>query len=680
MPDMGRVLQVLALGAGCAILALGQTPAADQAANQAYAALRGRQYDEAISFFQRAIAADPKRVAFRKDLAYTLLKVGESEEARDQFAEVMRFDPADTHVALEYAFLCYETKQQVEARRVFDRLRKTGNATAEQAFENIDKPLRDGIARWTKALESSPNNFSAHFELARLAEQRDELPLAAEHYEKAWQIRPDERSLLLDLGRVWQGLGLKDKAQAALIAASRGAQPRISEAARALLPARYPYLSEFQAALALDPKNIDLRRELAYFYLQLGKKAEASKEFEVVHQLAPDDLLTAAQLGFLRLENHDLAGARPLLDQVLKGGDEELADRVRTALKLPQEVRRSHEAPASAPESSAQAKAMAEKSYRAGYLKDALKYLKIAHESDPLDFNVMLKLAWTYNLLHDDKDAYQWFSLARKSPDPAIASEAGHAYNNLRPELERFTTTAWIYPFYSTRWKDLFAYSQIKTETKLGSLPIRAYISTRFIGDARGSTAPAFGNGQPQYLSESSFILGLGMRTDTWHGITGWGEAGEAFSYLGSHAGTGLAIPDYRGGVSLFRGIGRQIGGKPGFFADTTDDGIYVHRFDRDLLLYSQNRTGYTFVKSESLDGFQSQIYLNWNFTVDRERQYWANFIEGGPGFRFHFDGMPKSLLFSVNLLRGVYTVNEGNPRRPNYFDFRAGFWYAITR
>ncbi|MGH9612881.1 MAG: tetratricopeptide repeat protein, partial [Bryobacteraceae bacterium] len=99
---MGRVLQLLALSAGCVILALAQTPAADQAANQAYAALRGRQYDEAISLFHQAITADPKRVAFRKDLAYTLLKVGESEEARDQFAEVMRLDPADTHVALEY--------------------------------------------------------------------------------------------------------------------------------------------------------------------------------------------------------------------------------------------------------------------------------------------------------------------------------------------------------------------------------------------------------------------------------------------------------------------------------------------------------------------------------------------------------------------------------------------------
>jgi hypothetical protein len=30
-------------------------------------------------------------------------------------------------------------------------------------------------------------------------------------------------------------------------------------------------------------------------------------------------------------------------------------------------------------------------------------------------------------------------------------------------------------------------------------------------------------------------------------------------------------------------------------------------------------------------------------------------------------------------VLRGVYTLNRYNPRRPNYFDVRAGFWYALA-
>ncbi len=239
---------------------------------QAYDALREKNYDQAVAGFEQAIALAPERASIHKDLAYTLLKIGENEAARDHFAEAMRLDPADQHVALEYAFLCYETKQQAVARRIFDRIRKTGDATAEQAFENIDRPLREGIERWKKALEMSPDNFSAHQELATLAEQRDELELAAEHYEKAWRLKPGERSLMLDLGRVWKALGRVEQANSMLLAASRGGQPRVAEQARELLPTRYPYVYEFEQALAVDPKNFELRREFSYLLLEMGAR------------------------------------------------------------------------------------------------------------------------------------------------------------------------------------------------------------------------------------------------------------------------------------------------------------------------------------------------------------------------------------------------------------------------
>src|SRR5712664_4198996 len=202
---------VIAALAFCA-LASAQTPAptpdpAYTPLSHAYESLRARDYDKAIASFEKAIEAAPSRPSIRKDLAYALLKIGETEAARDQFGEAVRLDLNDIHVALEYAFLCYETKKQSEARRIFDRIRKSGDpasrVTAEQAFQNIDGPLKLGIERWTKALELSPGNFSAHHELAALAEQRDELPLAAEHYLKAWRLLPDRKSVLLDVGRVW---------------------------------------------------------------------------------------------------------------------------------------------------------------------------------------------------------------------------------------------------------------------------------------------------------------------------------------------------------------------------------------------------------------------------------------------------------------------------------------------
>jgi hypothetical protein len=75
----------------------------------------------------------------------------------------------------------------------------------------------------------------------------------------------------------------------------------------------------------------------------------------------------------------------------------------------------------------------------------------------------------------------------------------------------------------------------------------------------------------------------------------------------------------------------------------------------------------------------QTQLFWNLNFTEDFKRQYWANFAETGPGVRFHWNGTPDALTVTVSALRGVYLVNQGNPRKPNFDDVRIGAWYALT-
>jgi tetratricopeptide (TPR) repeat protein len=441
---------VILLLAGAAAFAQPSDPL-----TSAYEALRAKRYDEAISFFIKGIEQAPQRGDVRKDLAYTYLKVGEAEEARDQFGEAMRLDPADEHVALEYAFLCNETKEQGQARRIFDRLRHSQNAstraTAGQAFENIDRPLREGIDRWLQAIERGGENFSGHYELATLAERRDQLDLAARHYEAAWRMVPERRYVLIDLGRVWKALGRTEQATAALLGASRGGEPRAAEKARELLPSHFPYITEFHSALKLDPASVELRRDLAFLLLRMGRQAEAEAELKLI---AGKDLLAAAQLGFIYLGRKDNAAAMPLLERVLESGDEDLANRVRAVLRRQQ----------TGPKAAADAKIMADRSIKAGYLRDALKYLDLAHESDPVDFSVMLKLGWTYNVLHDDDQAVRWFDLARRSPEPTLAAEAERAWKNLHSSVARVRTTSWLFPMYSSRWRDLFSYGQVKTE------------------------------------------------------------------------------------------------------------------------------------------------------------------------------------------------------------------------
>jgi Tfp pilus assembly protein PilF len=603
------------------------------------------------------------------------LKVGENEAARDQFSAAMALDPADENVAMEYAFLCYETKQEILARRVFDRLRKT-NATAAQAYENIDRPLREGIDRWERALAEQPDDYSGHVELAHLAERRDELAQASDHYEKAWRLRPDRRDLLLDLSRVWREQDLTGPSAAALLAASRAGEPRLAEEAREQLPARYPYASEFEAALALDPSNIELRRELGFFELQMGKPDRAERQFAEVVERAPGDLLAASQLGLLRLQRGDAAGAMELLNRVLAGDDQQLAARVRTALHLPATFDAREVAPGDA-------KDLGIKSLGKGYLKDALRYLTVAHESDDADFDVMQKLGWANNLLKNDKEAAKWFNLARRSPDPEIAVPACRAYRNLEATVGHFRTTLWVFPTFSTRWHDLFAYAQIKTEFRMPKGWVKPYVSLRGVGDAQGAVSPGSG-WAPQYLSENAGIFTVGAATRAWRGLTLWFEAGEQVRYRLSQAEaaahTPWTSPDERGGASYAKGLGHLLApGSHGLFAETNDDLVYVRRFDNDTLLYSQNRAGYTLRQPQSrAGGLHAQLYWNWNVTTDVKGLYWANTIETGPGMRLQVPGWP--FLVSVSALRGAYLVNAGNPRGPVFTDLRVGVWYAFSR
>jgi Flp pilus assembly protein TadD len=655
---------------------MGQDPAYEPL-SKAFEALRGRDYDSAIGFFGKAIDAAPERADIRKNLAYTLLKTGDSDLAREQFGAAMRLDPADLHVALEYAFLCYEARdnapaRKAEARRIFARIRDTEDevlrATAAQAFRNIDEPLESGIARWRQVLAVSPPTFSAEYELAQLAEQRDELDLAAASYQAAFQMLPARKSVLLELARVEKARDKTDAWMAALLAASRGEEKRAAELAREQLPDRYPYVYEFRRALDLDPTNENLHRELGYLLLKMSEndpalRPEAESEFAAMNLGSSQDYLAMAQLGLLYLADNQPDLAMPLFERVLAHADPATANRIRIALKMPLVLEDRQKT-----ESAINPLILGDRSYQAGFLKDAERYFLQAYEENPVDASIALKLGWTYNMLHNDGEAIHWFALARRSFDLKVAAEAGRAYKNLEPGRENIRTTLWLAPQYSSRWGDFFGYGQIKTEMRLKKARfLRPYASVRLVGDAN-----RFMGIGPQDLSESSVIVGAGIATQPVRGLVAWFEAGSSIPYF-----TGIPSRDFRGGTSYSRTIGASLAAEhSGAFLETTIDSVFVSRFNDDLVNYIQNKTGYTTASGH----WKAQAYVSSNLTFDAKRQYWASFFEVGIGYRVHLPGTPPSLSFTIAEMRGIYLINEDNPWKPNYTDLRASAWYAFTK
>lgn len=601
---------------------------AEAAANCAYESLKTKDYLSAIESFGQAISVLSDRAPLRKDFAYTLLKAGRREDARDQFKASLDLDPTDDRAALEHAFLCYETKMEIDARRTFLRLQSSTDdeirRTATTAFNNIDTQLRDGIARWTQAVAAAPGQYSAHEELARLAEQRDETALALTHYREAFRLKPDRRRLMLDIARVAppeDGIALR-------LTLSRSSEPRLAEDARALLPARYPYLYEFERAIVLDPSNAALRREHAFLLLAMECKNDAKTAFLKLLSVIPDDETARRQLDLLE-------GRTP-------------------------------------PPPRASPKEMARRSFEMSYLNDALRYYRAALEDSPGDPEALLGLAQTYNQLGRDRDALRYFNLARRSGDSPAGRQAGQSYSRLRETAAPFHFTTWMLPFYSSRWSGGLLYGQVKGEFALSGTRLRPYFSMRLMADTQGRTSESRVNPYyPAYLSESAVILGGGMLYPIRHGLLAWGEAGQAVSYI-KRRYEPRSRPDFRGGLSWIKGFGHPLGASAGWFAETGLDGVYVSRFRQDVLAYVQARTGYTVNSSV-------QLLWNWQVTADRLGEYWGNFVEVGPGVRLRWSTLPKGVTFRIDTLRGVHLRNASNPLRPNYWDFRAGLWYGFT-
>ena len=645
-----------------------ETSPAREPLEDAYRALHDEDYDTAIVHFRKAVQEAPLLASLRKDLGYTYLKVGESEWAREMFTQAVELDPRDRRASLELAFLWYETGEQRRAFELLGSLREDSDVevreTARKALEGIDREWSEGIARWKKVVEDDPFNRSAQLELAGLYEKHGQPAKAVDHYLAAWIVPSDQPrdEILLKLARSRDAAGDPEAAVGAWLLASRSKDTRIAEAAKEKLPARYPYASEFRRALELHYEDAELRRDLAYLQLEVGNTEEARKEFEIIVRQKPDDLLSASQLAFLYLERRNEEAAVRLLEKARQSPDDGVAERAQETLRHINEAKAKPH------------RDLGEKSLRASYLKDALREFLRAYEINPGDHTVALKLGVVHNLLRQDREAFKWFRIASASSDSAIAEQARQSYENLEPQFRRVTTTLWTFPFVSSRYKNTFLYSQLKTEFRLGRLPLRPYLSLRFIGDAQQHPAEVV----PQFLSESSLIAGFGMRTPTRHGVTVWGEAGEAFNYQGRRPrGVPRAGPDYRGGINFVRATGPTLANRwSGKFIETNVDAVYVSRFDDDVVGYWQVRPGY---RPAPRGGFNAKVYFNLNLTADTKRQYWANYAEFGPGIRLRVPGVSPPMDLSVNVVRGVHLANRFNPRGPNYWDVRVGLWYSFA-
>lgn len=173
--------------------------------------------------------------------------------------------------------------------------------------------------RYRKAIRLDSNRGEAHAGLGRIAADRKQYRVAIEHFERALQIEPGATILHYPLGLAYRSLGEMDQARkhlrlrgsvnfpardplkSALDGLRGGMRLHQNDGAASFLQGLFEQARvSFQKAVAVDPKSVLARTNLASSLVQLGRFDEAVDELRFALDLAPDHAMANFNWGTLR--------------------------------------------------------------------------------------------------------------------------------------------------------------------------------------------------------------------------------------------------------------------------------------------------------------------------------------------------------------------------------------------
>jgi Flp pilus assembly protein TadD len=230
--------------------------------------------------------------------AYDLLKGNRTGEAAAVLGALVRDEPADGRARLELAYLDIRLKRWKEAVALLD-------SAIDADPGNPRLRMERGYARLELGeLSAASDEFSS---VAREPGEFQEQALTAlkglegQTTDSARKARVDA---ILDQG--YEDLRKKDNA-----------------AARA----------KFTEALAADPERTEVAKQLGYMSMADGHLAEAARDFAGVHTLAPQDAMTALELGYIYDGLHNEAAAEKSFAAAQTSPDPKIRNAAEAALR-----------------------------------------------------------------------------------------------------------------------------------------------------------------------------------------------------------------------------------------------------------------------------------------------------------------------------------------------------------
>ena len=260
---------------------------------------RSGQFDEAVANLGRFLATNPDNPQARQLLGIALVEIGRDEEAITQLESIFTAGTEDS-AALYSLGLAYVRLDKARQQDVIDRLASLPGGVAVSRLLRGQALLKrlefeKAVAELLEAQKLNPElprvNYSLGLCYVKMGRNKD----AIAAFEDELRRNPRDFATLYYLASLQEAEGHLDAARKNLEVAIK-LSPQSTEA-NALLSkilskqgSGSDAVSALEKAVATDPTDPVKRYQLARLYRQLGRKADADREFAEVQRLKDEQL------------------------------------------------------------------------------------------------------------------------------------------------------------------------------------------------------------------------------------------------------------------------------------------------------------------------------------------------------------------------------------------------------
>ncbi len=278
---------------------------------------RAADLNQSIRYYTQATSLSPHNAQLLNEMGQVYYLLGQFDKALAQYLRSEEIDPQypNTYVLLGDVYQALNQPQKaLEAHLRAEEL-SPGILSNQSLFslpvagffeQRLNFYMQNGlIDQFIAALEKNPQQaFSVHYAIGTIYLQQGKMELAAEKFQRAIELRPDDLSSHIKLGYIYDQQGKLAEAEKEFLRAVEiapddlishrnlgvvyGKQGRLEEAQ-----------TEYERCIAIDPNDLTSRQLLADVYSRLGKLDEALQEYQKWVELSPNDFQAHRALALL---------------------------------------------------------------------------------------------------------------------------------------------------------------------------------------------------------------------------------------------------------------------------------------------------------------------------------------------------------------------------------------------